>query len=60
MDELRLKALVQAEEALGENLQWIADRLDLAIRQKDPETLRKMAQLNAAWISVVKALNASL
>lgn len=34
---------------MGENLTWLADKLDLQVRQKDSETLAKLAQLEAAW-----------
>lgn len=50
------EALIQAEEALGENLVWLADQLGQNVRQRDPETLRKLAQLQAAWLACVKAL----
>lgn len=49
-------ALEQAESALGENLVWLADVLDQAIRQKDPETLRRLKQLTDAWVVCCKAL----
>jgi hypothetical protein len=48
--------LFEAETALAENLVWLTDKLDLEVRQKDPDTLRRLAQLNAAWISCAKAL----
>ena len=48
-----------AESALGENLVWLADALDLKIRQKDPETLKRLAVLNAAWTLLAKALPAT-
>lgn len=49
------KAATEAEAALGENLVWLADRLDLFVRQKDPETLRRLKQLNDAWVSLARA-----
>lgn len=49
------QAIEQAEEALGNNLVWLADALDLRIRQKDTETLRRLAELNTAWIALAKA-----
>ena len=52
------EAVTEAETALGENLHWLADKLDQAIRQKDAETIAKLAQLNAAWEMCVKALGA--
>jgi hypothetical protein len=45
-----------AEQALGENLQWITDQADLGVRQKDAETLRRLKQLNDAWVTIAKAL----
>lgn len=48
--------LISAEAALGDNLQWIADQVDLSVRQKCPETLRRLAQLDAAWKSLVLEL----
>ena len=51
-----LNALIKAEEALGENLVWIADQADLGVRQKDPETLRRLAQLDAGWKAMVFAI----
>lgn len=50
-----LELLDRAESALGENLVWLTDQLDLAVRQKDPETLRRLAQLNAGWIALCHA-----
>lgn len=50
------KLLYEAEEALGENLQFIADLADLPIRQKDQETLRRLSQLNTVWTKLVKEL----
>lgn len=46
-----------AETALGENLTWIADQCDLSVRQKDAETLRRLAALDAMWKQLVKALH---
>jgi hypothetical protein len=42
-------AINDAEKALGENLVWITDQLDLQIRQKDAETINRLTQLQAAW-----------
>ena len=50
------EAIIAAEAALGENLVWLADQLDLKIRQKDPETVRRLAQLNDAWVALAKVL----
>lgn len=52
-DDMRA-AVIQAEQTLGENLVWLADKLDLHIRQKDGEVLRRLDQLNAAWIALAK------
>lgn len=43
------EAVQKAEVALGENLVWLTDQLELSVRQKDPETLRRLAQLDEAW-----------
>ncbi len=40
---------VEMESALGNNLVWITDQADLGVRQKDPETLRRLAELDRAW-----------
>lgn len=45
-----------AEMVLGNNLTWLADQLDLRIRQKDAETLRRLAELNALWTRLAKAV----
>jgi hypothetical protein len=61
-DELRaerdaLLAVLQATEAaLGNNLQGLTDLLDLRIRQKDAETLRRLAELNAAWVATARVI----
>lgn len=47
-------SLTDAEAAIGENLVWITDCADLLVRQKDPEALRRLKQLNDAWLSLVK------
>lgn len=47
-------SLADAEAAIGENLVWITDCADLLVRQKDPEALRRLKQLNDAWLSLVK------
>ena len=51
-------ALVEAEAALGENLQWLTDALGVQVRQGDAETLQRLAQLNAAWVTICRALPA--
>lgn len=50
-------SLADAEAAIGENLVWITDCADLLVRQKDPEALRRLKQLNDAWLSLVKITN---
>lgn len=52
-----IDALDRAENALGENLVWLSDALDLRIRQGDKETLRRLAQLSAAWTEICLVLN---
>lgn len=47
-------SLADAEAAIGENLVWITDCADLLVRQKNPEALRRLKQLNDAWLSLVK------
>ena len=49
------QAIQEAEKALGENLVWLTDKLDLQVRQKDAETLRRLKQLNEAWKGLVHA-----
>lgn len=56
-NEEQVKALKNAEKALGENLVWLSDAFDLRIRQGDKETLRRLDQLNAAWIEICLVLN---
>lgn len=51
-----LEALVDAETVLGENLQFITDLADLAIRQRDSKTLKRLEQLNDGWVRLVKAI----
>lgn len=51
-----LAALEAAEEALGSNLVWITDRVDLQVRQGDTDTLQRLAQLRDAWQTIVRAL----
>jgi hypothetical protein len=53
-----LRTLKIAEEALGNNLVWLDDALDLRIRQGDKETLRRLAELNAAWGLICRTLKA--
>ena len=53
-------ALVLVEAALGENLVWLTDQLDQLVRQQDPDTLRRLKQLNDAWVASAQALEQSL
>ena len=48
------KVITQAESALGENLVWLTDKLDLEVRQRNADTLRRLKQLNDAWVSLAK------
>lgn len=54
MNKETAAAILAAEEALGNNLVWLADALDLSIRQKDAQTLAKLDELNAAWVGLCK------
>lgn len=47
-------SLTDAEAAIGENLVWITDCADLLVRQKDPEALRRLKQLEDAWTALAK------
>lgn len=38
-----------AETALGENLVWIGDQLDLQVRQGDADVSRRLAHLDQGW-----------
>lgn len=51
-----LDALKTIEEVLGNNLQWLDDKLDLSIRQGDKETIMRLSQLNEAWILACKVI----
>lgn len=51
-----LAVLREAEAALGENLVYITDALDLRVRQKDEEALRKIRQLTDAWVAIVRVI----
>ena len=50
------EAILLAERALGENLHWLTDKLDLYIRQNDSDTIARLQQLNEAWAELVKAI----
>ncbi len=50
------ETLIIAEQALGENLIFITDTLDLSVRQKDKGVLQRLHQLNEAWALIVKTL----
>lgn len=49
-------AIVQAEDMLGNNLQGLADLLDLNIRQGHVETVRRLEQINEAWSALARVL----
>lgn len=49
-----IEAVCLAEESLGENLTWLTNQLNLQVRQKDPETLRRLKQLNDTWVILAK------
>ena len=51
-----LTALIEAESALGANLVWIQDRVNLSVRQGDAETLKRLAHLTHGWKMVCAAL----
>ncbi len=51
-----LAALHTAEEALGNNLVGLSDLLDLQIRQGHKEAITRLAELNAGWVAVCKAI----
>ena len=51
-----LELLTQIEGALGENLDWLIVRFDLELRQKNPDTMRRLAQLHLAWHTAARAL----
>lgn len=48
--------VIEAEAALGENLQWLRDKFDLEFRQGDREVMRRMAQLTAAWRKLARCV----
>ena len=56
MDRETRAVLEQAERALGHNLQWIHDKVNLEVRQEQPETLLRLRELSQAWIDCCKAL----
>lgn len=57
IDEIHMaKAIVQAEDLLGNNLVGIADLLDQGVRQHHPETVRRLEQINEAWKSLAEVL----
>lgn len=49
-------ALIQVEAALGENLWYLTDALDLRLRQGNQEAIDKLQQLEAAWKAAVFAI----
>lgn len=48
-------AVVAAEKALGENLHWLSDKLDMYVRQGDEETLKRLKALHDAWELLARA-----
>ena len=46
---MHMTTLQTLESQLSENLTLLSDKLDLLIRQKEPETLKALADLIAAW-----------
>jgi hypothetical protein len=50
-----MQLLNEAEENLAYNLHWLADELDLKIRQGDKEVVERLAMLNQAWRMIVFA-----
>jgi hypothetical protein len=50
--------LAEAEDTIGSNLVWITDKVDLAVRQKDTDTLARLEQLEATWKRIVATLKA--
>lgn len=49
------EAAKQAEEAIGNNIVFLTDCLDLSVRQKDPKVLAALKALNDAHIALCKA-----
>ena len=56
MNDTLHDAAILAEAALGENIVWLQDKLDLEIRQRNAEVLRRLAQLNNAWQALAIAI----
>lgn len=56
MTPVELASVVEA--GLGENLVWLDDALDLRVRQRDPETVKRLEQLNLAWIAAARLKHA--
>jgi hypothetical protein len=48
------KSLDFIEEKLGNNLVFLADTLDLYIRQKDKNVIKALNDLNEAWVEVCR------
>ena len=53
-DMTTLELANAAEEALGYNLVWLNDKLDLWIRQNDKDTIDRLKEINQAWRYVVR------
>jgi len=54
-----MDALRAVEQALGNNLVWLADELDLSVRQGDTDAIRRLNELNTAWVFVCKVIHAA-
>ena len=50
------QVIAALEGALGNNLVWITDLAGLGVRQRDPETLRRLSELDAAWKLAVREM----
>jgi hypothetical protein len=57
---VEIDTLLAVEHALGSNLAWLDDALDLQIRQKDTDTIRRLKELNDAWVLVCRAIHAAM
>ena len=56
-EKMLLEAVSNAENVLAVNLAWIRDQLDLQVRQKDPQAIARLGQLNQTWkeLAIAKA-----
>lgn len=48
-------AVTIAEDLLGNNIVWLADKLDPYIRAGDKETISRLKKINEAWETLAKA-----